>query len=69
MGLFYIIYKGDISKGFVRGICKGNIYITWGTNENHIKLRPKVCGSILKNLYSKTKDPNSDFNGILPINK
>ena len=43
--------------------------MTQGTNENHIGLRLKVCNSILKSLYSKTRNPNSDFNGILPINR
>jgi len=69
MGLFYIIYGRDISKGPVGGICKGSVCITQGTSKDHIGLRPKVCGSILESLYSKTKDPNGDFNGILSINR
>ena len=43
--------------------------MTWGANENYIKLRPKVYNSILGSLYSETKNPNSDFNGILFINR
>ena len=43
--------------------------MTQGINKNYIGLRPKVCSSILGSLYSKTKDPNSNFNGILPINR
>ncbi len=39
-----------------------------GTNKDHIGLRPKVYNSILENLYSKIKNPNGDFNSILPIN-
>ena len=69
MGLLYIIYKGNISKGFIKGIYKGSVYTTWGTSEGHIRLRPKVHGSILGGLYSKIRDPNSNFNGILSINR
>ena len=69
MGLFYIMYKRDVSRRFVRGIYKGSVCMTWGTSENHIGLRPKVCGSILGGLYSKTKNLNDDFNGISPINR
>ena len=43
--------------------------MTWGTSKDHIGLRPKVRGSILGSLYSKTRNPNGDFNGILPINR
>ena len=42
--------------------------MTRGTSKNHIRLRPKIYGSILASLYSKTKNPNSDFNGISPTN-
>ena len=69
MGLFYTIYGGNISKGLVRSIYKGSIYITQGTNKNHIGLRPKVYSSILGGLYSKTKDLNGNFNSILFINR
>jgi len=69
MGLFYTIYQRNVSRRFVKGIYKGSVCITWGTSENHIGLRSKVCGSILESLYSKTKDLNSDFNNILPINR
>ena len=69
MGLFYTIYKRDVSKGLIKGIYKGNICITQGTNKNHIGLRLKVYSSILGSLYSKTKDPNGNFNSILPINR
>jgi len=41
----------------------------WGINENHIRSRFKVCGSILGSLYSKAKNLNGDFNGILPIDR
>jgi len=69
MGLLYIIYRRDISRRFVRGICKGSVCTTWGTNEDHIGSRPKVYSSILGSLYGKAKDLNGDFNGILPINR
>ena len=69
MGLFYIIYQRNVSKGFVGGICEKSIYIIWGTSKNHIGLRFKICGSILGNLYNKTKNPNGDFNSILFIDK
>ncbi len=69
MGLLYTIYKGNISRRFIRGIYKGSICTTWGTNENHIGLRFKVHSSILGSLYSKTKDLNGDFNGISPIDR
>ena len=68
MGLLYIIYKRNVSKGLIRGIYKGSIYMTQGISENHIGLRPKIYSSILGNLYSKIRNPNSDFNGILPTN-
>jgi len=68
VGLFYIIYKKNVSRGFIRGICKGNVYITQSTSENHIRSRPKVCNSILGSLYGKAKNLNGDFNGISPIN-
>ena len=63
------MYRRDVSKGLIGGICEKNVCTTWGTNEDHIGLRPKVYNSILENLYSKTKDLNGDFNSILPINK
>ena len=69
MGLFYTIHGRDISKGLIKGIYKGSICITWGANENHIRSRPKICGSILGSLYNKTRDLNSDFNSILPIDR
>jgi len=69
MGLFYIIYRRDVNKGFVKGICKGSVCITWGTSENYIGLRPKVRGSILGSLYGKAKKLNGDFNGILPTDR
>jgi len=69
MGLLYTIYRKNVSKGFVKGIYKGNICMTQGTNENYIRSRPKVCGSILGSLYNKTRNLNSDFNGILPANR
>ena len=63
------MHRGNISKGFVKGIYKGSIYTIWGTSKDHIGLRPEVRSSILGSLYSKTKDPNGDFNGISPTNK
>jgi len=69
VGILYIIYRGNISKGFIRSIYKGSIYMTWSTSKDHIGSRPKVYGSILGSLYSKTKDLNSNFNSILPTNR
>ena len=43
--------------------------MTQGTSKNYIGLRPKVCNNILGDLYSKTKNPNSDFNNILSIDR
>ena len=63
------MYRRNVNKGFIRGIYKGSIYITWGTSKNHIGLRLKVCGSILKSFYSKIRNLNGDFNGILFIDK
>ena len=63
------MYKRNISKGLIRGIYKGSIYITWGTSEDYIGLKPKVCGNILGDLYNKVGNPNGDFNSILPINR
>ena len=68
MGIFYIIYQGNISRGFVKGIYKGSVCMIWGTNKDYIRLISKVYNSILGGLYSKTKNPNGDFNGISPIN-
>ena len=69
MGIFYIIYRRNVSRGFIRGIYKGSIYAIRGTSENYIRLRPKVRSNILGSLYSKAKNPNSNFNGILPIDR
>src|SRR6266571_1884197 len=69
MGLLYTIYRKDVSRRFVKGIYKGNVCITWGTNKDHIGSRPKVRGSILGSLYSKARNPNGDFNNILPTNR
>ena len=69
MGLFYTIYKGNISRGLVKDIYEGSIYMTQGTSEDYIGLRPKVYNNILGGLYSKTKNPNSDFNSILSTNR
>ena len=63
------MYRKDVSKGPVGNICERNVCTTRGTSENYIGLRPKVRGSILGGLYSKTREPNSDFNGILFINR
>ena len=43
--------------------------MTWGTNEDYIGLRFKICSSILGGLYSKTRNLNSNLNGILPIDR
>jgi len=69
VGLFCIVYKRNISKGLIRGIYKGSICITQGTSEDYIRLRPKVYNNILGSLYSKIRDLNGNFNGILPIDK
>ena len=69
MGILYIMYRRDISRGFIRSLYKGSVYTTQGTSENHIGLRPKIHGSILGSLYNKTRDLNSDFNSILSANK
>ena len=63
------MYRRDVSRESIGSICEGSVCTTWGTSENHIRLRPKVCSSILGSLYSKTRNPNSDFNGILSINR
>ncbi len=63
------MYGGDISRGFVGSICQRNICKTWGTSKDYIELRPKICVSILGSIYSKTRDMNSDVNGILSINR
>src|SRR6266702_2839195 len=69
MGLFHTRYKRNVSKGRIGGICEGSVYITQSTNEDHIGSRPKVHNNILGSLYSKTRNPNGDFNGISPINR
>ena len=69
MGLFHIIYRKNVSRGLIKDIYKGSIYITWGTRKDYIRSRPKVHGSILGSLYSKTKNPNGNFNNILPTNR
>ncbi len=43
--------------------------MTQGTKKNHIRSRLQVCNSILEGFYSKVKDLNNDFNGILFIDK
>ena len=40
MGLFYIMYKGNVSRRLVRSLYKGSVYITWGTSKGYIRLRP-----------------------------
>ena len=69
MGILYIIYRRDVSKGFVKDVYEGSIYTTWGTNKDYIGLRPEVCNSILGNIHSKTRDLNGDFNSILFVNR
>ena len=63
------MYRGDVNRGLVRGLCKKNVCMTQGINEDYIGLKPKVYSSILKNLYSKTKNLNGNFNSILSINR
>ena len=63
------MHRKNVSRRLIGGIYEGSICMTQGTSEDHIGLRPKVCGSILGGLYSKTKDLNSNFNSILSINK
>ena len=62
------MYRRNVSKGLIGGIYKRSVYIIWGTSKDYIKLRPKVRGNILGSLYGKTRNPNSNFNGISPIN-
>ena len=63
------MYRRDVSRGFIGGICEGSVCMIWGTSEDYIGLRPKVCGSILGSLYGKAKDLNGDFNSILPTDR
>ncbi len=63
------MYKRDVSRRFIRGIYKGSICTTQGTSKDYIRSRPKVCGNILGNLYGKARNPNGDFNSILPIDR
>ena len=69
MGILYTMYKRDISKGLVKDICKKSIYTTQGISKDYIGLKSKVYSSILGSLYSKVENLNSNFNGILPIDK
>ena len=69
MGMFYIIYRKDVSRGVVGDLYQGSVHKIQGTNENHIGLRPKIYVSILGNVYSKTKDMSSNINSIPLINK
>ena len=43
--------------------------MTWGASEDYIRSRPQVRGSILGGLYNKIRNPNGNFNNILPIDK
>ena len=63
------MYKRDVNRRFVRGIYEESICMTWGTNEDYIGLKPKVCGSILGSLYSKIRNLNNNFNGISPTDR
>jgi len=69
VGLLYTVYKGNISRKSIKGIYKGSIYMTQSTNKDYIRSRPKVHGSILGGLYSKTRNPNSNFNSVPPTNR
>jgi len=69
VGLFYTMYRRNVNKGLVKGICEGSVYITQGTSKDYIGLRPKVYSSILGSLYNKAGNPNGDFNSISFINK
>ena len=40
-----------------------------GTSEDHIRLRLEIYSNILGDLYSKVKNLNGNFNGILPIDR
>ena len=63
------MHKNNVSKGFIKGLYKGNICKTQNTNENHIKPKPKICISILGNIYNKTKNISNNVNNILLINE
>ena len=69
MGIFYIIYKRNVNKGFIKNLCQRNIYKIWSTSENYIGSRPKIYISILGVLHSKTKNINNNINSIPSIDK
>ena len=60
----------DLKEGNKVWLLYKNFKSRWPSKKlDYIRLRSKVCDSILGSFYNKTKDLNSDFNGILPINK
>ena len=63
------MYRRDVSRGPVRSLYQGNVYKTQSTNENYIRLRPKVYISILRMLYGKIKNTNNNINSILSIDR
>jgi hypothetical protein len=69
MGILYIIYKRDVSKRFIKNLCERNVRKTWSTNQDHIGLRLEIRVSILRNVYSKTKNMSSNVNNISLANK
>ncbi len=69
MGILYIIYRGDVSRRFVKDLCQRSVCKTWSISENYIGLRPEICIGILGVLYSKTKNTNSNINNILSIDR
>ena len=69
MGILCIIYRRNVSRRPIRGLCQGNIYKAQSTSKNHIGSRPEICVGILGVFYSKTKNINSNVNSILFTDK
>jgi len=64
MGIFHSIYRRDFSRKCSTNLCQRSVYITWITREDYIRQRPKICNSILENLFSGTKSLSSNINSI-----
>jgi len=43
--------------------------MTWITRQNYIGQRPEIYSSILGNLFSRTKNLNSNINSILSVDR